>query len=365
MGMIKQLLRIDGRPVLQHVLDHVCASEVGEIVLVLGASADVIRREIDVQGVRVVLNVNYAQGMGTSLKAGLSAVVPEAEAAVIVLADQPFVRTSTVNQLIEEHRRTKAQIVIPTYRGFRGNPVLLDRAVFPEVMMLSGDTGCRAIFGDHPEGLVRLPVEDVGILQDIDRQGDMEALRRAADRAERRTSVLEINLRGAKAADAAPRGPELVIVGRGPLAIALAKLAHLLRFTVTLVDPLLATDEVPEADRVLHALEFSILPANPERYVVVASRGVCDEEAIEQALQANSSYIGLVANRKRGEEVLRGMRIKGIAEKLLANVRVPAGLTIGADTPEEIALSIMAEIVSERRQQTAQKQGRASEVPSG
>src|SRR5262249_19656035 len=191
MGMIKQLLRMDGRPLLQHVLDYVRASEVSEIVLVLGASADAIQREIDVQGVRVVVNENYVQGMGTSLRAGLSAVAPEAEAAVIVLADQPFVQPSTVNQLIEEHRKTKAQIVIPTYRGFRGNPVLLDRAVFPEVMMLSGDIGCRAIFGDHLEGIVKLPVEDVGILLDIDRQGDVEALRRAADRAARRHSFLE------------------------------------------------------------------------------------------------------------------------------------------------------------------------------
>jgi hypothetical protein len=140
-------------------------------------------------------------------------------------------------------------------------------------MMLSGDTGCRAIFGDHLEGIVRLPVEDVGILLDIDQRGDMEALRRAADRAERRTAVLEINLGGPKAADAARRAPELVIVGRGPLAIALANLAHVLRFTVTLVDPLLAIDEVPEADRVLHALEFSILPANPERYIVLRFGG--------------------------------------------------------------------------------------------
>src|ERR1700757_1107821 len=106
MGMIKQLLRMDGRPLLQHVLDHVRTSEVGQIVLVLGASADVIQREIEVQGVRVVVNENYAQGMGAWLRAGLSAVVSEAEAGVIVLADQPFVQSSTVNQLIAEHRRT-------------------------------------------------------------------------------------------------------------------------------------------------------------------------------------------------------------------------------------------------------------------
>jgi molybdenum cofactor cytidylyltransferase len=155
MGTVKQLLQLDDRPLLQHVLDNVRASEVREIVLVLGSSAEAISREIDAQNVRVVLNESYLHGMGTSLKKGLSALDPEAEAALIVLADQPFVRPTTINQLIAEHRRSTAQIVIPTYRGFRGNPVLLDRSVFPEVMALGGDIGCRAIFGDHPQGILK------------------------------------------------------------------------------------------------------------------------------------------------------------------------------------------------------------------
>jgi molybdenum cofactor cytidylyltransferase len=360
-GAVKQLLPLDGRPLLQHVLDNVRASAVRDVVLVLGSSAEAIRREIDAQNVHVVLNENYQQGMGTSLRAGLSAVDPEAEAALIVLADQPFVRPATLNQLIAEHRRSRAQIVIPTYRGFRGNPVLLDRSVFPEVMALGGDIGCRAIFGEHPQGILKVPVDDVGILLDIDRQGDFEALRRAGDRAEREKVLLETaDLLGRQLADRAAERPELVIVGRDAMAVALAKLAQVLQFTVTLVDPLLAANELPEADRVLHALDFSVLVANPDRHVVVASRGTCDEEAIEQALQANSVYVALVANRKRGEEVIRGLRLKGIAEEKLTKVRVPAGLEIGAGTPEEIALSILAEIVSERRKQMGETRGSAS-----
>jgi len=118
---------------------------------------------------------------------------------------------------------------------------------------------------------------------------------------------------------------------------------------------LLATDDLPEADQVLHALDFSVLSSNPDRHVVVASRGTFDEEAIEQALDANSTYVALVANKKRGEVVLRGLRMNGIAAEKLASVRVPAGLEIGAGTPEEIALSIMAEIVSERRKRAGEK----------
>jgi len=350
MGTVKQLLRLDDRPLLQHVIDKVRASGVKEIILVLGFSAEAIQREIDAQNVRIVINGDYQQGMGTSLKAGLAAVDPKADAALIVLADQPFVRPATLDHLIAERHRSKAKIVIPTYRGFRGNPVLLDRSVFPEVMALGGDIGCRAIFGNHPQGIVKVPVDDVGILLDIDRQSDFEALRRAGTRAEREKSLLETaDLKGRQVEDSAAARPDLVIIGKDAMATALAKLGRALHYTVTLVDPVLAAYELPEADRVLHVLDFSVLPANPDRHVVVASRGTCDEEAIEQALEANSAYVALVASRKRGEEVLRGLRMKGIAAEKLASVRVPAGLEIGADTPEEIALSIMAEIVSERR----------------
>ncbi len=357
MGTAKQLLPIDGRPLLQHVIESARASGASEIILVLGHSADAIQAVLDLQSVRVVLNEDYSQGMGTSLKAGLSAISAHVEAAIILLADQPFVRAATLDQLIAEHARTHAQIVIPTYRGFRGNPVLLDRSVFPEVMGLKGDTGCRAIFGDHPNGIVKLPVEDVGILLDIDQQSDYEKLRSARSRAEREQSLLQsADLEGRQlreSAEDASAQPELIIVGKDEMALTLAGFARLLGFSITFVDPLLGAADLPPADRVLHVLDFSRLAPNMDRHVVVASRGACDEEAVEQALAANSAYVGLVANRKRGEEVLRGLRTKGVPREKLESVRVPAGLEIGAEGPREIALSIMAEIVAERKKRSS------------
>ena len=349
MGAPKQLLLLDERPLLQRVLDNVRNSDVRDIVVVLGASAQAIQHAIDLRDARVVVNESYQQGMGTSLRAGISAIGPDSDSALIILADQPFVRASTLDTLIAEHRRSKAEIVIPTFRGFRGNPVLLDRSVFPEVMQLGGDIGCRAIFGDHPQGIVKLPLDDIGILLDIDRRGDLEALRSIGDRAGREQALLEhTDLKDRQVSPGASIPAELVIVGRDALALALARLAKVLRFTVTVVDPLLELGELPEADRVLRELDFSMLGARADRHVVVASRGTCDEEAVEQALQSGSAYVALVANRKRGEEVLRGLQLKGIAQEKLAAVRVPAGLPIGAEQPEEIALSILAEIVSVR-----------------
>ena len=180
MGEAKQLLRLGESTVLGQTIENVRRAAVNEIVLVLGASAEAIRRRLPaslLEGLKVVVNPAYEQGMASSLRAGLSALDPQTDAALIVLADQPFVRPETLDQLGRKHRQTQAQIVIPSYEGRRGNPVLLDRSVFAEVMALEGDIGCRAIFGSHTERTVKLEVEDEGILLDIDNQGDYERLR--------------------------------------------------------------------------------------------------------------------------------------------------------------------------------------------
>ena len=356
MGGAKQLLRLGEHTVLEHVLENVRTSGVGDIVLVLGHAAETIRKSIDAKNLNIVVNDAYREGMGSSLQTGVSALPAEIDAAFIVLADQPFVQPGTLRLLMDRYRESNAQIVIPMYKGFRGNPVLLDRSVFPEVMALTGDIGCRAIFGDHLQGIVKVAVEDLGILLDVDSQEDFDRLEQYG-----RGKIDEKTLRGATNLEGREiPGREdscdqhgLLVVGREPVSIALAKMGKLLNFTVTIVDPLLKVADAPEADRVLNSLDFSRLPASLSRYVVIASRGKFDEEAVEQALHSNSNYVALVANRKRAQEVFRGLQARGEPAESLSKVRVPAGLDIGAVTPEEIALSIMAEIVSLVRKKPA------------
>jgi molybdenum cofactor cytidylyltransferase len=178
MGEAKQLLRLGDGTVLGQTIENVRRSQMDEVVLVLGSSAEAIRRQLPVsllEGLKVVINPAYAQGMASSLQAGLSALDAQIDAALIVLADQPFIRPQTLNQIAGH--ASKAQIVIPSYRGVRGNPVLLDRSVFAQVMELQGDVGCRAIFSSHTERTLKLEVEDEGILLDIDSREDYEQLR--------------------------------------------------------------------------------------------------------------------------------------------------------------------------------------------
>lgn len=346
MGSTKQLLPFGGKPLLECVLENVQRSQVDEIVLVLGFSAEIIRQTIPLDHVRVVLNDAYREGMGTSVRAGISHVSSKTDAALVVLADQPFVKSDTIDRLIRVYREYKPQIVIPTYQGFRGNPVLLDRSVFPELMSLGGDIGCRAIFGGHTEDILKTPVEDIGVLLDVDTQADLETLQQALTHGQLGSELLECAELSGR--DVAGR-PQLVVVGQDAVARTLVSLGRLMNFTVTVVDPLLSVDQAPGADRVLHTLDLSRLPSAEESYVVVASRGRFDEEAVEQALDADFAYVALVANRKRAEEILGNLANKGAGPEKLAKLRSPAGIEIGAEIPEEIALSIMAEIIAERR----------------
>jgi molybdenum cofactor cytidylyltransferase len=358
MGRPKQLLRLGERTLLDLTLDNVRKSSVDEIILVLGSSAAEIQQQVSTQGVKIVVNPAYQEGMASSLRAGIAALDPRSQAALIVLADQPCIRPTTLNRLIEHHGSTRPQIVIPTYRGFRGNPVLLDRSVFSEVMEIRGDIGCRAIFGSHAENISKLEVDDPGILLDVDTSNDLKSFV-ASGEMSLPSGDLEVRSDAGRVGDTGDQlsggRPELVVVGRDETAIALVKLGHLLHFTTTLVDPLFRLVDLPEADRVLHRLDFSLLDSNRERYFAVASRGQFDEDALEQALRADAAYVGLVAGSKRRQELAAALERKGIAKESLGPVRGSAGLEIGAETPEEIALSIMAEIVAKRRGQARGK----------
>jgi molybdenum cofactor cytidylyltransferase len=180
MGSAKQLLPLGDSTVLERTIANVRGAEVNEIVLVLGASAETIRRQLPLsllEGLNVVVNRAHREGMSSSLRAGISALDQGTEAALIILGDQPFIRSQTMDQVIKAYRRDQAQIVIPSFHGTRGNPVLLDRSVFSEVMALEGDVGSRAIFCNHLEGIAKVEVEDEGILLDIDDPDDYDRLR--------------------------------------------------------------------------------------------------------------------------------------------------------------------------------------------
>lgn len=178
MGAVKPLVRVGGAAMLTRVLSTLRASCVNDVVLVLGHSAELIQEAIPLQGVKVVINDAWRSGMASSIRTGLSKLSADAEAALIVLADQPFLQAQTIDLLIDEFRNKRPQIIVPLYNGMRGNPVLLNRSIFPEVESLAGDVGFRVLFGLHAGGILQIPVDDAGVLIDLDTAADVEQFNR-------------------------------------------------------------------------------------------------------------------------------------------------------------------------------------------
>ena len=143
--------------------------------------------------------------------------------------------------------------------------------------------------------------------------------------------------------------PELVVIGQSPMARSLVALGDRLGFRVSACDPSATGELFPDAETLIQELGAVKGQIGPRSYVIVATMGHYDEEALEAALGGQASYVGLVASPRRGRAVIDYLRAKGVSEAALGSVRYPAGLDIGAETPEEIALSILTEIVQRMR----------------
>ena len=145
--------------------------------------------------------------------------------------------------------------------------------------------------------------------------------------------------------------PHLLLVGDAPVVRSLVRLGRSQGFTVSVADVGEAAQHL-DADAVLPLADLRGR-ITPQTYVVVATMGAYDEEALTEVAGTDAAYLALVASRKRAESVFTYLADRGVASEALQRVKVPAGLDIGALTPEEIALSIMAEIIQVRRSRPA------------
>lgn len=142
--------------------------------------------------------------------------------------------------------------------------------------------------------------------------------------------------------------PRLMIVGTLPVAQALAHLGKAMNYHVIAVDPAGHGEGMPHADEVLHSLEEAAAQIRPFTYVVIATHGDYDELALERILPSAPTYVGLVASPQRADTVRQYLVDQGISQTELLPLKAPAGLDIQARRGDEIALSIMAEIVQKR-----------------
>lgn len=174
-GADKRRLQLgDGRSMLAASLELPC-SMLEEVWLVL--RPDEAPAELDLPtGVRMVQNPATAQGMGHSLAAGAERLLAEsgAEAVAIFLADMPLIRRDSLETLLRH--ASADNIVLPSYQGKRGHPVLFGRAFWPQLAALSGDAGAKPVLQQNPNAVRIVELDDPGVLQDIDTQEDWQRL---------------------------------------------------------------------------------------------------------------------------------------------------------------------------------------------
>lgn len=144
--------------------------------------------------------------------------------------------------------------------------------------------------------------------------------------------------------------PDLLIIGHGRIAESLAELGHLLHFTVTVRDPLATKENFPHAHHLITGdPELKSIKIGSGTYVIIATQHKGDHLAMKRVLEEGAGYVALIASKKRSGLVFEYLREEGVSAEKLKEVRAPAGLDLGAESPEEIALAIMSEIISLRR----------------
>jgi molybdenum cofactor cytidylyltransferase len=149
MGRNKMLLELDGESVLRGAVRRALAAGLSPLLVVLGHEAERARRELDGLPCTPVVNPLYEQGMSTSLQAGVAALPAASPAALVLLADMPFVTAAMLAGLVGRYRATRPPLVISEYGGVHAPPMLYDRSLFAEVLAMSGGRCGKQIVARH------------------------------------------------------------------------------------------------------------------------------------------------------------------------------------------------------------------------
>ncbi len=174
----KQLLRFRGATLLRHAAQVAVGAASGPVAVVLGAAslAQQLRFELVDLDVRIVENHRWQEGMSTSIRAGLDALVAAhpLDAVLITTCDQPHVTARLLKQLVAAYHKTHPAAAACTYAGTVGVPAVFDRALFPELRALEHDQGAKRILAHHEQAVVRIPFEQGAV--DIDTPEDVRHL---------------------------------------------------------------------------------------------------------------------------------------------------------------------------------------------
>ncbi|NIO11304.1 MAG: NTP transferase domain-containing protein [Deltaproteobacteria bacterium] len=173
MGSPKALLPIRGKSFIENVIQGLEASKVGKIFVVLGYNPDAIRQKIRDLDVTTLFNADYSQGQLSSLVTALKHIqtaepAASIDAVLVHLVDHPFINTALVDQMVDQFYASKKLIVVPTYHGKRGHPVIFSKELFQEFLDAPLDQGAKPVVHAHRAETLEIPTDDQGIVIDLD-----------------------------------------------------------------------------------------------------------------------------------------------------------------------------------------------------
>ena len=176
----KLLLPIGGEALLVKLVASVCASDVGQVLVVIGHEAEKIRRELNEFPLNFVYNPNFSEGMTTSIKYGVKVVSHECDGLLICLGDMPFINTSEINKLIHAYvkNRIKGQglIVVPVFKRQRGNPVLFSIEFRNDILEHKKESGCKEVIMNNSDSVMEIEMDDEKMLLDVDTMEDYQSV---------------------------------------------------------------------------------------------------------------------------------------------------------------------------------------------
>jgi molybdenum cofactor cytidylyltransferase len=178
MGQAKLLLPLEGRPIVRHAVEGVRAAGLDPVLVVTGPDPAAIEAALTGLDVRIVINPAPEAGQAGSVRAGVAALPAVVDTVLIALGDQPGLAPDVIPALLAAHRASGRPIVAPRYQDGPGNPVLFDRAIFPELLALEGDRGARPVFARDP-ARVEWVALDWPMPPDVDTPADYEKIRSA------------------------------------------------------------------------------------------------------------------------------------------------------------------------------------------
>jgi len=174
-GENKLTKEIKGIPLIKLSVKNILASSVDELIIVLGYQKEIIEKLIDKnEKIKFIFNKNFESGMASSIKTGLNHLSENTKAFFICLGDMPMVNSNIYNQLIKS--RNQKNIIVPTYNGQQGNPVLFDKSMKEKVIDISGDIGAKKILELNKDKILNLEINDQSIIKGFDTQDNFNSL---------------------------------------------------------------------------------------------------------------------------------------------------------------------------------------------